>query len=246
VHALTPTEVGTDLDEAIAAENRTPPTGTTWVALNMVTSVDGSTAVDGQSGALGGDGDRAVFGALRAMCDVVLVASGTAKAENYGPPKMTDAQREARRARGQRDIPRLAVVSRSLSFATDTRLFSGAGTGEHPLILTSDDADPDRVAALGDVAEVVAVGSETTPERLVAALGPYGPVVLCEGGPTLNGQFVAAGVIDELLVTLAPMLTLGDSLRLATGDALEAPQRYRLDRVFRQDDELFLRYLQRR
>src|ERR1043165_7544267 len=55
------------------------------VRLNMIASVDGSTAVDGLSGGLGGPADRKVFAALRSLADVVLVAAGTVRAENYGP-----------------------------------------------------------------------------------------------------------------------------------------------------------------
>ena len=73
------------------------------VRLNMISSVDGSTALDGRSGGLGGPADRKVFAALRSLADVVLVAAGTVRAENYGPGSLP-----------------IAVVSGSLFFQSDT------------------------------------------------------------------------------------------------------------------------------
>ena len=61
--------------------------GRPGVRLNMIASVDGATAVDGVSGGLGGPADRRVFGVLRSLADVVLVAAGTVRAEGYGPPR---------------------------------------------------------------------------------------------------------------------------------------------------------------
>ena len=61
------------------------PPATGWTAIGMVTALDGAVAVDGVSGGLGGEGDRAAFRSLRSLADVVVVGAGTAMAEDYGP-----------------------------------------------------------------------------------------------------------------------------------------------------------------
>src|SRR5215475_6168664 len=84
--------------------------------LNMIVSVDGGTSWNGVSGALGGPADKALFAIMRSLTDVVLVASGTMRAENYGPVVMSDARQDERRARGQEPVPAIAVVSSSGQF----------------------------------------------------------------------------------------------------------------------------------
>src|SRR6476646_8273723 len=86
------------------------------VRLNMIVSVDGGTAWNGVSGALGGSADKALFGVLRSLADVVLVASATMRAEHYGPADLPTQVQDARRARGQSAVPRIAVVSRTCRF----------------------------------------------------------------------------------------------------------------------------------
>src|SRR4051812_49448755 len=86
------------------------------VRLNMIVSVDGGTSWNGVSGALGGPADKALFGVLRSLADVVLVASATMRAEEYGPAVLPDAVQDARRARGQTPVPAIAVVSRACRF----------------------------------------------------------------------------------------------------------------------------------
>src|SRR5436190_12790031 len=75
------------------------------VRLNMIVSVDGGTSWNGVSGALGGPADKTLFSILRSLTDVVLVASGTMRAENYGPALLPPDIQDARRARGQEPTP---------------------------------------------------------------------------------------------------------------------------------------------
>src|SRR5262245_19339146 len=86
------------------------------VRLNMIVSVDGGTSWNGVSGALGGPSDVALFHVMRSLADVVLVASGTLRAENYGPARLPQDVQDQRRARGQRSVPPIAVVSRRCDF----------------------------------------------------------------------------------------------------------------------------------
>ena len=97
------------------------------VRLNMIVSVDGGTSWGGVSGGLGGPADKALFSVLRSFADVVLVAAGTMRAEQYGPAQASEPVQKARRLRGQEPIPRIAVVSRSCQMDWDTPFFTGRG-----------------------------------------------------------------------------------------------------------------------
>ena len=67
--------------------------------------------------------------------------------------------------------------------------------------------------------------------------------ILCEGGPTLFGRLVAAGLVDELFLTLSPVLA-GDGLSLVEGETLLPHRRVAatLAGVRRHGAHLFLRY----
>jgi riboflavin-specific deaminase-like protein len=194
---------------------------------------------------LGGSADRELFQALRSVSDAIVVGSQTVRAERYRPPQPGSARAQARRAeRGQNPRPRLVVVSASLDFDLSLPVFGEPDHG--PLIATTHRADPARRAALSRVAEVVDAGDgQVEPATLLALLFERGVrVVMCEGGPTLNGQLIAAGLIDEWNLTVAPLLISGDAARAAHGPPLLAPPGpMNLDRVWLADDLLFCRWV---
>lgn len=228
-----------------AAADRPPTATRPWVLLNMVASVDGATAVDGVSGGLGGPGDKVVFSAIRAVADVILVAGGTARAESYGPPQTPTERRAEREARGQAAFPRMAIVTGSLDLDPASSLFTEAP--EPPLVYTVPDAAPGRRRAIAAVAEVVDVGEERVDLQLVLAdLRARGAsVVLVEGGPGLNGQLLAAGLIDELNLTCSPVLVGGSSARvIRAAEDQELP--LELCHLWEADGFLFARYRRRR
>ncbi len=233
-----------DAADAYAAD-RARPDERPWLMLNMVASADGAAAIDGRSGGLGGPADRAVFSALRGLADVILVAAGTARAENYGPPHVSEATRRQRRTRGQTDAPRMALVTRSMDLELGSPLFTQAETP--PLVLTAESAPPDRRTAASEVAEVVVLGQQSVDlERALVEIGRTGAaVVLAEGGPSLNGQLVAGDSIDELCLTVSPLLIGGDSLRIARGGHAMS-RSLELAHVLTEDDLLFLRYVRSR
>ena len=107
-------------------------TGRPGVRVNMVASLDGAITVEGRSGGLGGDADRRVFLALRALADVILVGAGTVRNEGYGPPRLKDEIQAARRERGQARLPRIAVVTRSLTLDWDSPFFAEAPDDARP------------------------------------------------------------------------------------------------------------------
>jgi 5-amino-6-(5-phosphoribosylamino)uracil reductase len=212
------------------------------VRVNMIASVDGATAVDGVSGPLGGPPDREIYRLLRSFADVVLVAAGTARAEGYKPARTYEQYQDDRRARGQADAPRIAVVSRSLDLDWAAPLFADADPPS--IVVTTVDASPERLAAARAVAHVIAAGTgDVDLTAAVVALGALGARhVLCEGGPSLNAAMVAAGVVDELCLTISPLLAAGDAKRILAGPALAAPARLELLALLEQDGFLLSRY----
>lgn len=223
-----------------AAELRQRADGAPWVAMVMIASLDGGAEVDGLSGGLGAPADKAVFGAMRAMADVIIVAGGTARAENYGPAVRRDKVVEARRTAGQADVARIAVLSASLDFDPAARLFERPD--EPPLIFTNTQSPLERRAAIADRAELVVL-DDVTPAAVVAELGTRGlSIAVLEGGPSLNGQFLAADLVDEINLSLAPLAVAGDAMRITRGHETPDPRAFELARVWHGDGILFLRY----
>jgi riboflavin-specific deaminase-like protein len=235
-----------DLAAFVAAEARPGPAARPWLLVNMIASLDGAITVDDRSGGLGAPADKAMFGALRAVADVVLAGAGTVRAEGYGPPRAADAVRAARRQRGQAEVPRLAIATRSLDLDPAAALFTQAEVA--PLILTCEAAPEDRRAALADVAEVIVAGEATVDlGAAMAALHTRGVgLVTCEGGPHLNGDLVAADLVDEWALTIAPLLVGGDAKRSSAGNHPPAPLPLHLDRILEGDGLLLTRWLRTR
>ena len=213
--------------------------GRPWLMLNMIASIDGATTLEGTSMALGDRDDRAVFQALRAVPDVILVGAGTVRAENYGPVALDEERRALRETQGRSLAPLLAIVTGRLNLDHEAKVFSNSEF--RPMVITSTNANPGKLALLGDAAEVVVL-DELTPEAILRQLGAAA-VILCEGGPTLSGQFVASGLVDEINVTVSPILVSGDSSRIAQGEPADPPRGMRLDRALAGERSLFLRYL---
>jgi len=195
------------------------------VRLNMISSVDGSTALDGRSGGLGGPADRKVFAALRSLADVVLVAAGTVRAENYGPGSLP-----------------IAVVSGSLRLHWDTPFFTAAT--HRPIVITHRRAPAAEAVQASKRADVLVAGESQVDLALaVDLLGERGfGHVLAEGGPSFNGALAGAAVLDELCLTLAPRLVAGDAKRIITGPPLAPPPDLTLRSLCEEDGYLFLRY----
>jgi riboflavin biosynthesis pyrimidine reductase len=234
------------IDPAIAYADMPTAAGRPGVRFNMIASVDGATAIGGVSAPLGGPPDRAVYRLLRSLADVVLVAAGTARIEHYKPALVYDDYVEARRARGQSDAPRIAVVSRSLDLDWDLPLFRAAT--ERTIVVTTADAPAQSLAAARSVCDVIAVGERSVNlPAAIAALGEMGANhVLAEGGPSLNGAMAEADLIDELCLTISPRLASGDAKRIIAGPDLPTPIELELCSLLEQDGFLLARYRARR
>lgn len=194
----------------------------------MVASVDGRAALDGKSGGLSSQEDKALLKAWRTAAGGVLVGARTLETERYGS-LIPDADRDARLAAGREGWPRILTLSRNLDLDLEAMLSTDDAL---PLTVYTEAAAPDDVP--GSDVEVVTL-DEVTPGAVVAdARARYGyDVVACEGGPRLLAAALAQGVVTDLSLTLAPIvvgtgppllppgeLTTAVPLRLAAAEAL--------------------------
>ena len=199
------------------------PAGRRWVRSNLVTTLDGSAVgADGRSGSINTPADNRVFALQRDLCDAVLVGSGTVRAEGYQRLEHT---------RRRPTPPALVVVSGSGRVPEGLRTPSeGRGAG---LLVTCEAAGPQRLgrarSSLGADAVLVAGADRVDLAAALAALAERGlRHVLCEGGPSLLSSALAAGVVDEMALSLAPTVVGGPGTRVTAGDPLGAPDGIRL------------------
>lgn len=235
-------EWGEEALEDLYADLRFPePSDRPLLYLNMVATADGAAHLRGRTRGMGGLADRVAFRRLREHCDVVLVGAGTARVEGYGPPRLDPQAQERRRRRGLAPGPRLAVVSARLHLDPSLKLF--ADPHNRPVVVTTEDADALRRRALEPVAEVVAFGrgSVDLPQALSWLYETGVRRVLCEGGPSLNAHLLAAKVVDELFLTVAPLVAGGLAGRIVAGPVGE-PVRLALRELREYGGELLARY----
>ena len=232
-------------DTALAAvyAREVPDRPAPWLRANMVTSLDGAVSVDGRSRGLSSPADKRVFALLRDLCDAVLVGAGTARAEGYGAVTRDEARVGRRRALGLADLPTIAVVTHRLELDPASSLFSTAGA--RTVVVTSEAAAAARGGAYEDRADLVTTpGDRVDLPAALAQLRERGHAhLLCEGGPRLLGQVAADGLLDELCLTLSPLLTAGDADRAVTGPALDPALPRRLATLLEEDGVLLGRWL---
>jgi riboflavin biosynthesis pyrimidine reductase len=214
------------------------------VRANMVGSLDGAAAVDGVSGGLSSPGDRRVFWALRALADVIVVGAGTARAEGYHPTRIKPPWDSLGLREGRPGAPPLALVSRSLELDPAAPLIASAPADAPTIVITCASSPAGRRAALAEVADVIVAGDESVDlDAAFAALAGRGlGRILCEGGPRLLRDVTAAGLLDELCLTLSPVLSGPGPVRVLGGDPFPG-QRLRLAHLLEEDGVLFARYV---
>lgn len=221
-----------------------PDRATPRVRMNFITSLDGAVTLDGSSGGLGDAADRAAMQAIRTLADVIVVGAGTVRAEGYGGVKVGEADASWRESCGWAPQPRLAIVSNRLELDPQHPVFAQAVT--RPIVVTHAAAPETERAALAEVADVLVCGEDTVDvEATLDTLARLGlRQVLCEGGPGLFGALLEAGLVDELCLSLSPMLVGGDAGRIVRG-ASEAARRMRLVHAMPAGDLVLLRYARR-
>lgn len=222
--------------------NSRAPQERPYVVVNMVSSLDGRAALDGQTRGLSSPEDRKLFHLLRAAGDALLVGAGTVRTERYGEAVKNDELRAVRESHGLDPVQPTVIVSGRLLLPSDLPLLQSHGA---PVI----------VATAADH-ELEGVEADVTYERtgddlrlLLARLRSEHGIrsLVCEGGPTLLSYLFAADLVDELFLSIAPKLTGGgDEPTITTGPALPEPANAELVWLCEADSELFTRWRVRR
>lgn len=220
--------------------------GRAWVRANVIAGLDGAAAADGTSGALGSAGDKHIFDLLRALADVILVGAGTVRSEAYSGCQIEPARRRQRGERGQTEVPPIAIVTRAGLLDPELPVFTS--TAVPPLVLTCTAAADDTRRRLGRLAEVIDC-SDTDPAdldhaTLLAQLQTRGlRRILTEGGPTLLGSLIDADLLDDLCLTLAPLLVGGSGGRISSGTREVLTRMRRAHVLTDADGYLYTRYV---
>ena len=217
-----------------------------WVRANMIASLDGGATDDGKAGGLAGSGDRALFARMRQAADVILVGAATVRIENYSGAQMSAAQRQDRQNRGQAEVPPIAVVTHAADFEHDAKLFTRAEIP--PLILTTRDAVDDAQHRFGTLAEVLDASGRhhdrVDPAAVLEILDGRGlRRVLTEGGPSLLSLFIELDLLDELCLSVAPILVGGQARRIASGSGESHTRMRRSHLLTDEEGYLYTRYV---
>ena len=233
-----------DLD--LAKRATAASTSRPYTVLNMVSTADGRATLSGRSGEIGGSADKALFMGLRTIVDGVMVGAGTVRAEGYKRLVRDEGRRAARRERGLNEEPLACVVSGRLALSEEIPLL--ADPQARVAILTASQtslppgckAEVEYIRAMRDgVLDLSGAMSQLREAHGIHTL-------LCEGGPHLGAQLLQEGLIDELFLSLSPLLASGDAtgetLRILSGPELEPPVSLDLVSVYEHDSHLFLRY----
>ena len=220
-----------------------PPAARPYVAINMVSTVDGRAAVAGRATGIGTPTDRLLMRQLRCHADAVLIGVGTLRAEGF-TPTVPEAYCAVRRARGLTAQPLGVLVSGSGRLPLERRYFRRPDFARVLLTSAAGAAALDPAAA--DLRVVVA-GEQSVdlPEGLHLLRAELGVRwLLCEGGPTLNHGLLAAGLVDELFLTLGPKLVGSAGPTIIEGPPFPADGAFplRLLALHAEADELYLRY----
>lgn len=233
-----------ELADAYAYPEAGPGGREPWLRANMVGTLDGAAQHGGRSQPISSATDMRIFGTLRALADVVVVGAETVRLEGYRPARAREEFARRRTEAGQAPAP----ADRGGHREHGPGLLAAAVHLAHGADPDPDGCrrGPDRIATAEKAgAQVVIAGDGVgvDPARAVRALGDLGHTrLLTEGGLRLLGQLVAAEVLDELCLTVSPMLTAGDAQRIAGGPTVAVPRRFALVSLLEEEGFLFSRY----
>lgn len=246
-----------NLTERAAAGTGSRP----YLLLNMVSTADGRASLGGHSGAIGGEADKELFHGLRTAVDAVMAGAGTVRAEGYRRLVRDERRRQIRRERGLAEEPLACIVSGRLALTGEIPLL--ADPDARVAIVTASAASlPEDCRAHIDYVRAAREGILDPPSLDLPSLDPpsldlpramaelrerFGVrTVLCEGGPHLNSQLLAEGLVDELFLSLSPKLAGGEetseTLRIVSGPELDPPVALELLSAHEHESHLFLRY----
>jgi len=242
---LTPNPGPFELEERLAALalGDLAPADRPYTIANFVSTADGRATFDGNSRALGDDGDKAMFHGLREWADAVFAGTRTLEVENYGRILGKSERRARREQRGLAPEPLACTVTRSGAIPVEIPLFNEPSA--QIVVFAPTDAAPDAGECAANVTIVEFDPAELTLTTVLKTLKANFGVrsLLCEGGPTVFASLIRERLVDELWLTLEPKLAGG-----GTGPAIthgpELPELQDLDPIWVLERErtLFLRY----
>jgi 2,5-diamino-6-hydroxy-4-(5-phosphoribosylamino)pyrimidine 1'-reductase len=218
-----------------------------FVYINMAMTVDGKiTSAAREYPRFTSDLDRTTMDRLRAEADAIVIGAGTLRADDPPLHVRDSGMRAYRESLGKSGEPLRVVVTASGSIDAGSRFFRDGEVGGR-IVVTIERLDARRLAALREQAEVWQLGLEEVDLRLLLdRLADRGVSrLLLEGGGELNWRFVRDGLVDELYVTIAPVLLGGreaPTLLEGGGFPMAAQRKLRLLELRRERDEIFCRY----
>jgi riboflavin-specific deaminase-like protein len=226
-----------ELASGLRLGDQAPP-ARPYLVLNMVSSLDGRATIDWRTRGLSTELDRQLFHHLRTQADAVMVGAGTVRTERYGRMAKSEELRDKRERQGLARDPLAVVVSGRLDLPVDLPLLHEPE--QRVLIATASDA---VLPGVGDQVEYARVGDDL-PLLMARLREEYGiRSVLCEGGPTLNSHLFAAGLVDELFLTLHPKVAGGAAaLTIVAGRELVEPAELSMMFVAEGAGDLFTRW----
>jgi riboflavin biosynthesis pyrimidine reductase len=241
MYLIWPDTVKQPLDDEALVDLYRPDYAAPLLRVNFVTSVDGAVEVSGYSAGLGTPPDKKVFSMLRMYAHALMVGAGTLRREGYGAILLDKERRAWRREHGLDPYPTVVIVSGRLALDPTNPALAEAPI--RPIILTHATAPPDRRTALSAVADVLAFGENTIdlPAAMAALHGRGLTQVLSEGGPHLLGALTEANLVDEVCLTVSPMLAGPGAGRITAG-LPHAIRGLTLAHALFAEDTLLLRY----
>jgi len=211
-----------------------------YVVANMISTADGRATLGGRTEGISSDTDRVLFHSLRAQVDAVMVGTGTIAIERYGPLARRPEVRALRTALGLPESPLCVTASRSMELPVDAPLFGDPDS--HVTVLTNSDREPPPCRCRLTVERLPGAELDLTACATLLRERHGIRAMLLEGGPTVLAAMLAAGLVDELFLSLSPLLVGGDEPSLLEGSALERPLSLELLSLLEEHGYLYLRY----
>ena len=214
-----------------------------WLVVNFVSSLDGAVELNGRAVELSNQADQHVLRLGSDLADALLVGATTATVEKFRG-QHPDEQTAQRRSRaGLSPVAPTVVVSTGRSLPADAPVITEALVPT--IVLTSQRASQEARDGWSNAGAIVLTCGEDEVDlaRGIELLAQRGlRRIDCEGGPSLFGALLGAGLVDELRLTLSPVLVAGTASRIATGP-VAIPATFTLSSALAEDDTLLLRYL---
>lgn len=225
------------------------PEGRPYVAINMVSTVDGRVTIDGKASGIGSGVDRALMRNIRSAFDAVLVGAGTLRKEELNL-WVSEELAERRAEKGLARQPLGVVLAGNGRIPAERRLFGKGRAG--PLVVIAAPESPLEALCETSARDIELVrttrGGRPEPREAVEILQDRFGVsrLLIEGGPSVNHSFLSGLLVDELFLTLAPKLVGGEDPGILEGrelspDTLRRPELQLLSACLYRN-EIFLRY----